>query len=511
MKKFKQCIALLLCIVTIIIFVPVTAFAEEQTEQENDNIYNIGEVGGYLSCNSTVIKTIAKDKKFSARQGHGFAAENGNNLFDVFTGKKAEVVGNDNVKNGPDRKIVNRNGEVTWIQDKYYSTASGSIEACFDENGFRYLDSDNKPMQIEVPADQYDDAVLKMSEKIKQGKVQGITNPEEAANIVKKGKLTYKQAVNITKAGNIDSLTYDAANGVITAAGGLAIGFVLDYALCLINGESNADALKSAVTTGFQTGGVVFATYVISSQLTKTGLVRAFTPASEAIVKKFGEGFAKSILTTNGVDVATLSAEQLTKQAAYALKTQAVFAVVTVAVLETGDVIEIFRGRISKEQFISNLAVTASSVVVGVGGYYAGGAIGTLICPGPGTVIGGIVGGIAGGFTGGYLADKAAKAIYEGDGAAMYKIVEDEFSKMAFDYVISEDEAKSIADNLNKKLNDDTLKDMYSSNDREAYIKKIMEPLFETEVSKRAKIEMPTEAQIRTELLADLEGIVFIH
>ena len=52
---------------------------------------------------------------------------------------------------------------------------------------------------------------------------------------------------------------------------------------------------------------------------------------------------------------------------------------------------------------------------------------------------------------------------------------------------------------------------MYSSKDRAEYARNLIEPLFESQVAKREKIEAPTEEDIRTELLSDLDEIVFIH
>lgn len=43
--------------------------------------------------------------KFQAAQGHGFAAEQANNLHDILTGKDAKIVGVDNAKDGPDRIV----------------------------------------------------------------------------------------------------------------------------------------------------------------------------------------------------------------------------------------------------------------------------------------------------------------------------------------------------------------------------------------------------------------------
>lgn len=56
---------------------------------------------------------------------------------------------------------------------------------------------DGKPMQIEVPSDKFDAAVQAMEEKIREGKIPGVTDPNEAKNIVRKGHFTYQQAKNI--------------------------------------------------------------------------------------------------------------------------------------------------------------------------------------------------------------------------------------------------------------------------------------------------------------------------
>lgn len=57
-------------------------------------------------------------------------------------------------KNGADRLVDNQ-----YIQTKYCSSASKSIAECFENKTFRYFDAEGKPMQIEVPSDQYESAV----------------------------------------------------------------------------------------------------------------------------------------------------------------------------------------------------------------------------------------------------------------------------------------------------------------------------------------------------------------
>lgn len=101
------------------------------------------------------------------------------------------------------------------------------MEACFrPENGeYRYM-NDGQPMQLEVPKDQYQKVLEGFKKKTEQGKVPGVTDPNEAKNIVKEGRLTYQQAVNLTKPGTIESLAYDAATGVVTCSCALGITFV---------------------------------------------------------------------------------------------------------------------------------------------------------------------------------------------------------------------------------------------------------------------------------------------
>ena len=139
-----------------------------------------------------------------ASRGHGFAAEKANHLKDVVFGKDAKIVGGDNLKNGADRLVDGIN-----IQTKYCKSGSKCISECFEDKVFRYLNSDGSPMQIEVPSDKYDSAVKAMENRIKEGQVAGITDPELAKEIVRKGAFTYEQVKNIAKFGTIESLTYD--------------------------------------------------------------------------------------------------------------------------------------------------------------------------------------------------------------------------------------------------------------------------------------------------------------
>ena len=162
--------------------------------------------------------------KFHAAQGHGYAAEQANHLYDWLTGQDAKIVGGDNAKNGADRLV---NGTV--IQSKYCKNASASVAAAFENQQYRYLNADGLPMQLEVPSDQYENAVRLMEQRIAQGQGPGVSDPSQAKSVVRKGKFTYQQAVNIAKFGTVDSLLFDAANGAVLSASACGITAVITF------------------------------------------------------------------------------------------------------------------------------------------------------------------------------------------------------------------------------------------------------------------------------------------
>ena len=125
----QRFIAALLCVSLMIGLLPFSALRGYASKEQRPTI---GEMGGYLQGALQTIEKTYAERKFAAAQGHGFAAEQANNLSDVLRGEKAVVIGDNNAKNGADRKILNRDGTTTYIQDKYYSTASGSVNAAFD-------------------------------------------------------------------------------------------------------------------------------------------------------------------------------------------------------------------------------------------------------------------------------------------------------------------------------------------------------------------------------------------
>ena len=307
---------------------------------EHEKTDNVGaEASGLGVGTFQTVNNQYEEEKFHARQGHGFAAERANTLYDKLTGHDAKIIGDDNAKNGADRLV-----DGVYIQSKYCATGSRCINECFEEGGkgtFRYM-IDGKPMQIEVPSDKYDEALKAMEEKIRNGQVKGVTDPEEAKNIVRKGHFTYAQAKNIAKAGTIESLTYDAVNGAIIATSAFGVTAIITLATSVWNGENFEDALKIATYSGLKVGGTTFVTSILAAQLSKAGLNSALVGSSEAIVSMMGPKASAVLINAFRTGAKPIYGAAAMKSAAKLLRGNAITAGVTFVVLSSFDVANIF-------------------------------------------------------------------------------------------------------------------------------------------------------------------------
>ena len=480
-----------------------------EVELPHFNNKKIGElVAGLTYGNISNGSTLYGEDKFNTPRGHGFAAERANHLYDTVTGHDAQIVGDDNVKNGADRLVDGNN-----IQSKYCNSGSKCVSECFEDGKFRYYNSDGTPMQIEVPSDKYDAAVAAMKERIKRGEVPGVTDPEEASNIIRKGHFTYEQVRNIAKAGTIESITYDAVNGLIIATSAFGVTAVLSFATSIWNGESVDLALKNAAFNGLKVGGTTFVTAVLAGQLSKAGLNSLLVGSSEAIIKVLGPK-GSAMLVSAFRSCKNIYGAAAMKSAAKMLRGNVITGTVSVVVLSTGDVINIFRARISGSQLLKNVTNTVSSVAGGtagwIGGAAAGAALGSAV-PIVGNAVGAVVGGVIGAFGGGAVAGEISSSIMdtfiEDDADKMVKIIEEAFLILATDYLLTQREIEHVIDHLGESLTGGDLKDMFASENKLQFAKKLILPHIEREIKRRIKIDFISDTSMQYGLRLLLEDM----
>lgn len=351
-------------------------------------------VNGYTaSASSNATEANMQWTKLNNQRGaHGIAAEDGNAMIFRWRGHKVSIVGKDNAKNGADLQI-----DGVEYQLKYYKSARESVDSCFGEDGFyRYLGK-----KLMVPSDQYDEAVKVMGQKIAEGKVPGVTNPNAAKYMVTKGKLTLEESQNLCKACTKESLAFDVMAQLSVAAimGGMAA--INSFCQAKKRGVSTDAALKDAGFEFLVAGGKAVAAGVLAQQFLRTAFGRnvaaALTHGIRSGVQSGTQTAAGRWLVNNvakGVTKSSLTGAAARNVATKALRGNIITSTAVFVVDSIPDTCRLCSGKISLKEYGERRTVGVAGIAGGSAGYFAGMAIGTAICPGVGTVIGGLVGGI---------------------------------------------------------------------------------------------------------------------
>lgn len=361
-------------------------------------------INGVSSTASTQCTNDQQWTRYHSKQGHGFAAEDANAMYDRWHGKSVDKVGVDNSLNGADRIS---NG--VQIQTKYCADATKSVNAAFDNGTYRY-----SGMKLEVPSDQYEEAVRIMRGKIASGQVPGVTDPKMAEQIVVKGHYTYKEAVQIAKAGNFDSIKFDIKTQAVACVFACSLSFAVTYCTAKANGKSDDEALKVASKQAAKSGATTMITGVAAQQFLRTPMGRDFAAAATNAIKPAVKAVVKTTVGKQAVTktASVIAGKQVAGAAATnvvtkALRTNVVVSSVVFVGTTIPDAVRLCRGKITGREFAENTATNAAGVGGGWAGASLGAAIGSAICPGVGTVVGGIIGGLGGGMGASFGTKKA--------------------------------------------------------------------------------------------------------
>ena len=458
-----------------------------------------------------------KARRENYRAGHGEMAEEALTYLDKLFGNNATVVGRDNAKNGADRLVNGVN-----IQTKYYKSATGSVEACFaPQNGnYLYINSDGTPMQLEVPRDQYDKAISLFKYKITKGKVPGVSNPDDAEKILRKGYLTYKQAVNLTKPGTIESLAYDATTGVVTCTCAFGISFVANMFISWRNTKDIGKAIKAGVYAGFQVFGISFLQHMLASQISRTSLAGTLIKPSQFIVEKIG--YKTSATLVNGIRAlsgkAPIYGAAAAKQLAKIFRSNVLTSAIAFAVFSVPETYKLFKRKSSSAQYIKNMSSLFTSIAAGTGGSVGtgiitakvAGLIGTTVSPGVGTAIG-ILGGFVCGTAGGAAATFVGNVLHENDSDKMERLFNAIATCVINEYLLDEKEINALVSELNSVSKKDFKKlfeSIQSSDKQETVIREFLEEKLDIIVAERERFSMPSDEELDSAFMQFESGLV---
>jgi outer membrane lipoprotein SlyB len=444
-------------------------------------------------------------KYYNQKSGHGFAAEDANHLADLFAGKPASVVGRSNKLNGADRLVG-----ATALQSKYYRTAQQTLAAAFDgpSGNYRYTGQ-----LLEVPKDQHAEVVRLMRGKISAGRVPGVTDPAKAPELVRQGSITYGQARNTARAGNIESIIFDAKTQSVTAACTFGMSFAVTFAMATLNGKSYRDAVREASLAAVQVGGTAFLTGILASQFLRTRSAAVSAVAIRSLLKKVPcDSLGRKILEALACGAAgqPLAGAAAINHLAKALRSNILTAAIATAVTSTPDFYRAFFARtISRKQLIKNVAVNAAGAAGGTAGWFAGAAggaaIGTAVAPGVGTTVGAVLGGIAGAFGMGagcaIGTKRVADILIEDDAEAMISLLRRRLAKIAESYLLTPREVELLGKEANRRADAKWLRELFRENSasRRRANKFILDeftPFVERMLRRRPKLRLPGKEKI---------------
>jgi len=468
------------------------------------------ELEGYAAAEVTRQLERTQINKFHTKGGTGFAAEEANALTDKLHCRKVEITGTDNSLNGADRIVSG-----TSIQTKYYPDAKSTFNAAFAENGiYRY-----QSQLLEVPREQYDECLQLMRDKIREGKVPGFTDPNQAQDLVKQGEVTYKQARNIARAGNIDSLLYDVKTQAVSTGYLFAISFAVQYATCIWHGQSPENALKNSVNTALSVGSTSLVTGVIAAQVLRTKAAAMGVVSTKHVVKGIAQtqvgraAIEKLVAVSLGKAVYGAAAMNHVSKL---LRTNVITSVVATVVISTPD---FYRAAIAKQiswtQFSKNLAVNASGVVGGVTGWMGGAAVGAAIgsvIPLVGTTAGSIVGGLVGAFGAGTAASAGTKTVLdhfiEDDAQRMLELSNQSLADVAYDFLLTEAEMNQLVEKVKSIVDLNWLRNMHQAGAKTnldeqylAYAYAHFEEICNELVTQRSRVLLPGPQPIGNEVI----------
>jgi hypothetical protein len=374
---------------------------------------------------------------------HGFMAEEINAQADEFLRRAVERTGWSNAPNGADRI-----SDGVAIQTKYCRSAARSLGEAFGADGrYRY-----PGQRLEVPRDQFEECVEKMAEKIRAGCVPGVSDPLDAERLIKRGVLTYRQAVKAARAGSLIGVGFDAYEQRLTCALtlGLSAAFFASQ-LCYerkawrIDLDDAKDIGRRAAAEAIKAG----ASGVIRRQIARTGLyAKSLAPLARGMGRLSNSTAGRFLSKTLARAEAgrRVAPHEVSRYGAKFLRGQSVLFIATQSAQVAPDLYRAIVTRsTSWSEVLRNVSINVSIGVAGIIGGGIGAAGGSFL--GPIGALGGAVAGSTGaGGAAGHYARRLLDRYIQSDADAMLELVQSEIAALAEEHLMNQAETEALVE-----------------------------------------------------------------
>nr|WP_296470380.1 hypothetical protein [uncultured Acetatifactor sp.] len=463
-------------------------------------LFDLGETAGMIYTLGKALDFNKKELKgyMHGNQGHGVAAEYGNNTIDRFLGRQMVNAASNldssgrQVKNGADR-IVNG----VPIQTKYYNDnyndkprTSSFIGAVVTDGHLRYMQN-GVPMKLEVPRDKYESFVDAFQKKIDKGEIAEIAPGSNARDYIRKGYLTYDQSYAIKHALTIQGVAIDTLNGFNLGKDTAVANFIVHFAIETWNGKNVEDAFQASLQAGGKNLGHSVLVNVLVQQFSREKVanlfVRNFISGEKAgfvgidnPVYKLSDFVADKVSQSNLAKSEIGKCLGLDKVDVY----QVINTTAVVCITYGPDIVKAIEGRISGKQLFKNSAVATASL--GAGKFAV--AVAKNVFGVAGGVPGAIVS-ILGGMFGGYAAKRILDNYIQDDSVRMFIVLKKEFLDVTMQVNLSQEELLLIADNTIGAENvPDILEEMYMSGEEKQFARELIVGITTSVIAQRKKV-----------------------
>jgi len=347
------------------------------------------------------------------------------------------------------------------IRSVYFPTVEATVNAAFDLRSRSYRKPDSL---LEVPADQYQATVRRIA-RLMDGSGPVSSTPElEGTRRLKRGAVSYKQALRIARAGRIDGVALDAETGAVHCDFPYGLSFALEHARARWAGGTERAAVAMALGASLKAGPTSAVRGLFSARLAPTGkasMKSARTNGAQSGVaySPLGQGATEGTLHT----LSSITSPAATGQLGLLACVGPLASTVATGVANLDFYRAALERSISWTQFTKNLVIRTTGIVAGAGGWGGGAVLGSALCGPAGALIGGVAGALSAGGLGAVGAKRIADRYVEDDAMRSMVIVRQRSEQLALEYLLTTGEVGRFAARIKTLVDAAWLRRMFKS------------------------------------------------
>lgn len=328
----------------------------------------------------------------------------------------------------------------------YFPTAETAVKVGFSRCRGAYRDASTL---FEVPTEQYEDAVRRVTQPVDGlGAERPPATPEEALRL-RRGTVSYQQALRIAQAGRIKGITIDPESAAIRCDFRYGMSFALIYAHARWSGASERVAVATALGASLRAGPSSAIHGFLSARLDGAHGVSSTSAGTRGALS----GTASSPLGLGVADGALRSLSTIAGPVGYGpagliASASPLASTVAIGVANLDFYRAALERSISWTQFTKNMIIKSSGILVGGGGWASGAALGSAMGGPLGAFVGGLVGALSGGSVGAVGAKRVADRFIEDDAMRLMAIVQQRAEASARTYMLTREEIEAFATRL---------------------------------------------------------------